>query len=101
MIIVYLLLILFFTLCMTWSILFVKYLKLKCQFKKDAYVMFNNPNPSELDYVGYTMGKYMIAYHTFPWNKKGLNDTTNEMNSCGRYRLKGRSVFYQSKTNCS
>ena len=34
--------------------------------------MFNNPNPSELDYVGYTMGKYMLAYHTFPWNKRRI-----------------------------
>lgn len=101
MIIVYLLLILSFMLCMTWSILFVKYLKLKCQFKKDAYVMFNNPNPSELDYVGYTMGKYMLAYQLFPWNKGELKNIISGMNSCGRYRLKGRSVFYQSKTNCS
>ena len=72
MIIVYLLLILSFTLCVAWSVLFVKYLMLKRQIKKDAYVMFNNPNPSELDYVGYTMGKYMLAYHTFPWNKRRI-----------------------------
>ncbi len=72
MIIVYLLSILSFVLCLTWCVLFVKYLKIKYQFKNDAYVMFNNPNPSELDYVGYTMGKYMLAYHTFPWNKRRI-----------------------------
>ena len=33
---------------------------------------FNNPNPQELDYVGYMMGKYMLAYHVFPWNKKRI-----------------------------
>ncbi len=101
MIIVYLLLILSFTLCMTWSILFVKYLKLKCQFKKDAYVMFNNPNPSELDYVGYTMGKYMLAYQAFPWNKRRIEQYNKRNEFLRSYRLKGRSVFYQSKTNCS
>ena len=71
-IIVYFLSILSFVLLLTWCVLFVKYLKLKSQFKQDSYLKFNNPNPPELDYVGYTMGKYMLAYHMFPWNKRRI-----------------------------
>ena len=72
MIIVYILSILALALCVAWCVLFVKYLKLKCLFKQDSYLMFNNPNPPELDYAGYTMGKYMLAYNTFPWNKRRI-----------------------------
>ena len=72
MIIVYFLSILSFVLCLTWCVLFVKYLKLKSLFKQDSYLKFNNPNPQELDYVGYMMGKYMLAYHVFPWNKRRI-----------------------------
>ena len=71
-IIVYFLSILSLVLCMAWCVLFVKYLKLKSLFKKDSYLKFNNPNPQELDYAGYTMGKYMLAYHVFPWNKRRI-----------------------------
>ena len=72
MIIVYFLSILSCILFLTWCILFVNYLKLKNMFRNDSYLKFNNPNPPELEYVGYTMGKYMLNYHTFPWNKRRI-----------------------------
>ena len=72
MIVAYFLSILSLVLWLAWCVLFVKYLKLKSQFKQDSYLKFNNPNPQELDYVGYMMGKYMLAYHVFPWNKKRI-----------------------------
>ena len=72
MIVIYFLSTVSFVLWLTWCVLFVRYLKLKFLFKQDSYLKYNNPNPPELDYVGYTMGKYMLAYHTFPWNKRRI-----------------------------